>query len=518
MDSELLTALDRIAGWIIDYSALGFLLLLVAAAITIAVFYYRDVTQTQHAIRRNYPVIGRFRYFFEHLGEFFRQYFFAMDREELPFNRAQRSWVYRAAKNLDNTIAFGSTRPLNQSNEVLFMNCVFPTLSADAVPTHSVTVGEGYARQPYSSSAIFHISGMSYGAISKPAVRALSAGAKEAGIWLNTGEGGLSPYHLEGGCDIVFQIGTAKYGVRDGDGHLSDERLREIASHDQVRMFEIKLSQGAKPGKGGILPEGKVTEEVAKIRGIPIGQDSISPNRHPDIHDVDDLLETLARVREVTGKPAGFKAVIGEIDWLDDLLAAVHRRGLAYAPDFITIDSADGGTGAAPQSLMDYVGLPLRRSLPLVVDKLDEYNLRGRIRVIASGKMINPAEAAWALCVGADFVVSARGFMFALGCIQALQCNKNTCPTGVTTHDPELQRGLVPKDKAKRVAHYAHNLMHEVGVIAHSCGVKEARALQRRHVYLIDERGVPEPLTDRYPQKTPRPEYLIASSEDRESA
>lgn len=518
MESTVMATLDRIAGAVIEYSALAFLILLASALVVIAVLYYRDVTQTQQAIRRNYPVIGRFRYFFEHLGEFFRQYFFAMDREELPFNRAQRAWVYRAAKNLDNTIAFGSTRPLNQANEVLFMNCQFPTLSADAVPTHAVTVGEGYADKPYTSSSIFHISGMSYGAISKPAVRALSAGAKAAGIWLNTGEGGLSPYHLEGGCDIVFQIGTAKYGVRNSEGHLSDDRLREVASHDQVRMFEIKLSQGAKPGKGGILPGGKVTEEVAKVRGIPVGQDSISPNRHPDIRDVDDLLDILVRVREVTGKPVGFKTVVGDIDWLDDLLTAVHRRGLASAPDFITIDSADGGTGAAPQSLMDYVGLPLRRSLPLVVDKLDEYNLRRRIKVIASGKMINPAEAAWALCVGADFIVSARGFMFALGCIQALQCNKNTCPTGVTTHDPELQRGLVPEDKAKRVAHYARNLMYEVGVIAHSCGVKEARALQRRHVYLIDERGVPEPLTGRYPQKTARPEYSIASTGDRESA
>ena len=279
-------------------------------------------------------------------------------------------------------------------------------------------------------------------------------------------------------------------------------------------MFELKLSQGAKPGKGGILPGGKVTEEVATIRGIPVGQDSISPNGHPDIRSIDDLLDTLARIRRVTGKPVGFKMVLGFSEWLDELGEAIHRRGLEFAPDFITVDSADGGTGAAPQSLIDYVGLPLRRSLPLVVDKLNEYRLRERVKVIASGKMINPAEAAWAICVGADFIVSARGFMFALGCIQALQCNKNTCPTGITTHDPELQRGLVPADKAARVANYAKNLMHEVGVIAHSCGVREARSLQRKHVYLIDERGVPEPLSLRYPDKTPRPEYLIASTAD----
>lgn len=513
MESGLIDTLQNIATGFIQYSALTLLVVLGFGLAYIVYLYIRDVTQTQHAVRRNYPVIGRFRYLFEHLGEFFRQYFFAMDREELPFNRSQRSWVYRAAKNLDNTIGFGSTRPLNHSNEVLFMNCLFPTLSHDAVPTRPVTVGEGFARQPYTSSAVFNISGMSYGAISKPAVRALSAGAKKAGIWLNTGEGGLSPYHLEGGCDLVFQIGTAKYGVRDAEGKLSDDRLRDIVRHEQVRMIEIKLSQGAKPGKGGILPGSKVTEEVASIRGIPAGLDSISPNGHMDIHSVDDLLDMIHHVREVTGKPVGFKAVIGFSEWLDELLEAIHRRGPEFAPDFITIDSADGGTGAAPQSLMDYVGLPIRRSLPIVVDKLSEYNLRQRIKVIASGKMINPAEAAWALCVGADFVTSARGFMFALGCIQALQCNRNTCPTGVATHNPELQRGLVPTDKAERVKHYALNLMYEIGVIAHSCGVKEARSLQRKHVYLIDERGVPEPLTDRYPEVAPNPQYIIASSQ-----
>jgi glutamate synthase domain-containing protein 2 len=514
MFATTLDKLNNIANAIVGYGALVFLLALAVGIVYLAYLYIADITQTQHAIRRNYPIIGRFRYIFEHLGEFFRQYFFAMDREELPFNRSQRSWVYRAAKNIDTTVAFGSTRPLNQNNDVLFMNCFFPTLSQDAVPTHAVTIGEGFAKHPYTSSAIFHISGMSFGAISKPAIRALSAGAKEAGIWLNTGEGGLSPYHLEAGCDIVFQIGTAKYGVRDADGHLSDDKLRDIARHPQVRMIEIKLSQGAKPGKGGILPGGKVTAEVANIRGIEIGNDSISPNGHTDIHSIDDLLDMIARIRDITGKPVGFKAVVGFSEWLDEMCEAIHLRGQKYAPDFITIDSADGGTGAAPQSLMDYVGLPIRRSLPLVVDKLCEYNLRKRIKVIASGKMINPAEAAWALCVGADFIVSARGFMFALGCIQALQCNKNTCPTGITTHDPELQRGLVPENKATRVKNYALNLMHEVGVIAHSCGVKEARGLQRKHVYLIDNSGSPEPLTNRYPERTPKPEYLIASTAD----
>jgi len=319
---------------------------------------------------------------------------------------------------------------------------------------------------------------MSYGAISKPAVRALSSGAKKAGIWMNTGEGGLSPYHLEGGADIVFQIGTAKNGVRDKEGNLNDDKLREVAAHDAVRMFEIKLSQGAKPGKGGILPGGKVTVEIAAIRGIDPGSDAISPNRHIDINSNSDLLDMIYRIREVTGKPVGFKSVIGAYGWLDSLFAEIRERGIESAPDFITVDSADGGTGAAPMPLIDDVGLPLRESLPMVVDKLNEYGLRQRTAVIASGKLVTPTDVAWALCLGADFVVSARGFMFALGCIQALQCNKNTCPTGITTHNKRLQRGLNPKDKAVRVANYAKNITYEVGIIAHSCGVREPRQLK----------------------------------------
>ncbi|MEM9255822.1 MAG: FMN-binding glutamate synthase family protein [Pseudomonadota bacterium] len=483
----------------IEISSLLLVFLLGLGILILAYMYVVDVTQKEQTIRRNYPVIGRFRYFFEHMGEFFRQYFFALDREELPFNRAQRSWVYRAAKGVDSTVAFGSTNPLNQPGDFIFLNGPFPPLDEEIESCRPITYGEGYAQNPYSTSSFFNISAMSFGALSKPAVRALSNGARDAGIWLNTGEGGLSPYHLEGGCDVVFQIGTAKYGVRDADGHLDDDKLRAVAAHEQVRMFEIKLSQGAKPGKGGILPGNKVTEVIAKTRGIPVGEDSISPNRHPDINSVDDLLDMVHRVREVTGKPTGIKAVIGQSAWLDELCQRILARGLEYAPDFFTVDSADGGTGAAPQSLIDFMGLPIRRSLPLVVDKLTEYGLKDRIKVICSGKMINPAGVAAALCMGADSVNSARGFMFALGCIQALQCNKNTCPTGITTHEKDLQRGLVPADKARRVTQYATNLMHEVEVIAHSCGVAEPRLLERFHAQRINETGVPEPLDEIFP-------------------
>ena len=450
----------------------------------IAILYLIDITQTQHAIRRNFPVIGRLRYRMEHLGVFFRQYFYAMDREEMPFNRAQRTWVYRAAKNLDTTQPFGSTRDLRPAGTLLFANTAFPELDSAAQTAPGLVIGPDCA-QPYAAGSFFNISAMSYGAISQPAVLALSNGARLAGCWLNTGEGGLSPYHLAGGADLVFQIGTAKYGVCDGQGGLDEARLCEVAAHPQVKLFEVKLSQGAKPGKGGILPAAKVTPEIAAIRGIPVGQDSRSPNRHPDIADPTELLDFICRVRTLTGKPTGLKWVIGDPRAVDDLCQAILGRGVADAPDFITVDSADGGTGAAPMSLMDYVGLPLQESLPLLVDKLIEYGLRERIRVIASGKLINPGEAAWALCVGADFVNSARGFLFALGCVQSLQCDKNTCPAGITTHNRRLQRGLDPTDKAERVRHYVENLRREVAIIAHSCGAADPRQLRREHCRIV---------------------------------
>ena len=464
--------------------------------------YITDVTQTKQALRRNYPVIGHFRYYFEHVGTFFRQYFFAMDREEMPFNRAQRSWVYRAAKDIENTVAFGSTRDLKPGGTVLFINTAFPTLGKDAVNEPPVVIGENSAEKPFTAHSFFNISGMSFGAISKPAVQALSYGAKKAGAWMNTGEGGLSPYHLEGGADIVFQIGTAKYGVRDKDGNLSDEKLREVAAHETVRMFEIKMSQGAKPGKGGILPAAKVNAEISKIRGIPAGEDSISPNRHPEIENNENLIDMINHIREVTGKPVGFKAVIGDKTWLAEFLAAVNKRGKQTAPDFITIDSADGGTGAAPMSLLDYVGMPIQESLPHVIDTICKAGLRDRIKVVASGKLINPAEVAWALCVGADFITSARGFMFSLGCIQALQCHQNTCPTGITTHNTKLQRGLVVEEKSIRVYNYIKNIRYEVGVIAHSCGVRSPCELSRRHARIVQDNGTSIMLADLYPDVT----------------
>lgn len=483
---------------LLEFLSFAFIGLIGAGLLFVVVLFVLDRLQTEDAIRRNYPVIGRFRHIFSTLGEFFRQYFFAMDREELPFNRAQRDWVKRTGEPHSNTVAFGSTRNLSIVGTPIFVNAAFPPLDDQFASSEPMVIGAG-ARMPYTARSFFHISGMSYGALSRPAVRALSRGAAKAGIWMNTGEGGLSPFHLEGGCDIVFQIGTAKFGVRNADGSLNEDKLRKIAANASVKMFELKLAQGAKPGKGGILPGAKVTPEIAEIRGLPVGIDAISPNRHVEIDDWDDLLDMIVRLRDITGKPVGIKTVVGDRESFRDFMQTIKKRGEAFAPDFITIDGGEGGTGAAPMPLIDLVGMSVRESLPLAADLRNEAGLKDRIRLVASGKLVNPGDVAWALAAGADFITSARGFMFSLGCIQSLKCNKNTCPTGITTHDPRLQKGLVVEDKDERVARYAQEIIHEVEVIAHSVGVAEPRLLRRRHVRIMQGSGQSVPMNEIYP-------------------
>ena len=453
----------------------------------IIVFFIRDTTQKTHAILRNYPIIGRLRYFFEIQGKYFRQYFFTGDRDEMPFNRATRSWVYKNAKNKGGIVGFGSTYDSREPGALIFVNAAFPILEEDQLPAPALSIGEGYCEQPFLARSIINISAMSYGALSTPAVRALSLGAAKAGCWLNTGEGGLAPYHQEGECDIIMQIGTAKYGIRDEHGNFSAARAREVAQF--VKAFEIKLSQGAKPGKGGVLPASKVNPEIAAIRGIPPWQDSISPNRHHDIGNIEELLDQIVFIRELTGRPVGVKTAIGGWHFINELCEAILRRGPEYAPDFLTIDGGEGGSGAAPQTLMDYAGLPIIEALPRVVDALIESGLKQRIRVVAAGKLVTSAKCAWALCVGADFVNTARGFMFSLGCIQAMRCHLNTCPTGITTHNPRLQRGLVVEEKYLRVANYATNVNREIGMIAHSCGLRHARELRREHIRIVETAG-----------------------------
>lgn len=458
------------------------------AALLLGALYLHDISQTQHTILRNFPVLGHFRYVSERMGEYMRQYQYLPDWVERPFNRLERSWVYRSAKGVSNLVSFGS----ENAPAFIFRNAPFPVLDEEKTewPGKMIGIAEGpgASRAPYLAPSFFNISGMSYGALSHAAVSALSRGAKAAGIWMATGEGGLAKYHLEGGCDVIMQIGTAKYGVRDEHGNLSEAKLREIAAKPEIRMFEVKLAQGAKPGKGGILPGAKVNAEIAAIRGIPVGKDSISPNRHTDIGNIRELGQFVDRVRSVTGKPVGVKFVAGQPGFLDDWFAdcIAHPEG---CPDYIQIDGGEGGTGAAPAPLADYVGLPITQALPMVAEARDRHGLRDRIRIIASGKLITPDKVAWALAMGADFVSSARGFMFSLGCIQAMKCGSGQCPTGVTSVDARLIRGLDPLDKAARVARYADRVREEVEIIAHACGLANASEFRSHHVTGI-ERGI----------------------------
>ena len=458
-------------------------LLLFAAGV-----YVHDVRQREHTILRNYPVVGHIRYFAEQWGEYMRQYHYLPDWEERPFNRLERSWVYRSAKGVSNLISFGSSvTPL-----FAFRNAAFPVLDEDkqsfAGKQIGIAEGPGACAQPYMATSFFNISSMSFGALSHAAVTALSHGAADAGVWLGTGEGGLAPYHLKGGCDLVFQIGTAKYGVRDENGNLSDEKLREIASHPEVKMFEVKLSQGAKPGKGGMLPKEKINEEIEQIRGIPRGKDSISPNRHKDISSVAELGAFVARVRQATGRPVGVKFVVGDAGFLDEWFTDC-KANPRHCPDYVQIDGGEGGSGAAPSALAESTGMPITMAIPMAVEARARHGLTERIRIIASGKLITPDKVAWALCMGCDFVSTARGFMFALGCIQAMKCASGECPTGVTATNPRLIRGLVPRDKSERVARYAETIRHDVEMIAHSCGCTRPEDLRPHHVTEV-ERGI----------------------------
>jgi len=489
----------------------GTLLAIIVFAVIIFLFI-QDVTQKKHAVLRNYPVIGHLRYFLEKQGEYFRQYFFAGDRDEMPFNRATRAWVYRVAKQEDGSglIGFGSTYDLKTPGAILFVNAAFPVQEWEKQATPPLVIGEGWCERPFLARSLVNVSGMSFGAISKPAVQALSRGAAIAGCWMDTGEGGLAPYHLEGGCDVIMQIGTAKYGIRDAEGNFSRERAKELAA--QVKAFEIKLSQGAKPGKGGVLPGGKVTAEIAAIRGIPVGESSISPNRHRDAANTTELLDQVAMIRSLTGRPVGIKTAIGGWWFLNDIAENVLRRGLEYAPDFLVIDGGEGGSGAAPQALFDHMSLSIEEALPRAADVLYESGLKERVRLVASGKLVTSARAAWALCVGADFVNTARGFMFSLGCIQALRCHTNTCPTGITTHNPRLQRGLVVQEKHLRVANYAMGMNRDIEMIAHSCGVAHPRLLKREHCRIVQANGQTAALSMLYPYPSAGGAAVVAAA------
>lgn len=457
-----------------------------------------DITQTRRSIVRNFPIVGRFRYFFEKLGPPLRQYIVTSDLLERPFNRLQRTWVYRASKGELNSMPFGTQLDLEAPGIIKFNPSAFPTYDVHASDEIDPIILGANRAQPFPVKHVANISGMSYGSLSKNAIRALSMGAKICGGYLNTGEGGCSPYHLEGGADLMFQLGPAKFGCRDSEGKFDPEKFKKLCENPLIKAVELKLSQGAKPGKGGVLPKEKISKEISDIRGVPMDRDCHSPNRHAEINDVASLMEHVDYLRKLAGgKPVGFKTVLGGEEFIRDVARyiAEHDDG----PDFITIDGAEGGTGAAPMSLSDHMGLGLQEALVIADNHLREAGARDKVLVIGSGRCITGAEVAIALGLGADLVHIARGFMFALGCIQALQCDTNDCPTGVATNNPWLSRGLVPSEKSKRVANYLKAIHHDVMMIARALGVTHPREIGRHHMSMIVEPGRRVALTEIYP-------------------
>ncbi len=436
-----------------------------------------DLLQTRRAVLRNYPVLGHFRYMLEGIRPEIRQYFIESDSEELPFSRRQRSIVYQRAKSDLDKRPFGTLENVYRSDYEWINHSLRPV----DIPDHDfrVTVGEGTA-QPYCAS-VFNISAMSFGALSANAVRALNAGARRGGFYHDTGEGGISPYHREHGGDLVWEIGTGYFGCRDAQGRFSEERFAVNAREPQVKMIELKLSQGAKPGQGGLLPGAKVTGEIASTRGVPEGEDCHSPAVHSAFSSPIELLQFVARLRELSGgKPAGFKLAIGHPwEWFA-IARAMQETGIV--PDFIVVDGGEGGTGAAPLEFADHVGVPMREGLMLVHNTLVGLDLRDRVRVAAAGKIITAFDLARTLAIGADWCNAARGFMFALGCIQSQSCHTGRCPTGVATQDPGRQRGLVPEDKATRVYNFHQNTLKALRDLLTAAGVTHPSLLGPEHV------------------------------------
>ncbi|HLS21980.1 MAG TPA: FMN-binding glutamate synthase family protein [Paenalcaligenes sp.] len=437
-----------------------------------------DVSQTRHAIRRNYPVIGNLRFFFEFIRPEIRQYFIESDTQPLPFSRVDRSLVYQRAKRENDKVPFGTQLQMYTPGYEWINHSMEPTVITDT--NFRTLIGGPDCTQPYSMS-VFNISAMSFGALSANAILSLNKGALLGNFAHDTGEGGISKYHTRYGGDLIWNIGSGYFGCRDQDGNFCPEQFAERARQEQVKMIEIKLSQGAKPGQGGILPGPKVTPEIAAARGVPAWQDCISPARHSAFNTPIELLEFVAELRRLSGgKPVGFKLTIGHPwEWFAIAKAMLKTN---ITPDFIVVDGAEGGTGAAPVEFIDHVGTPLREALRLVHNTLVGIDLRDRIRIGASGKIISAFDMARIMALGADWCNSARGFMFAVGCIQALVCHTGKCPTGVTTQDPLRQKALVVSDKSVRVASYQSSTLRALAELLEAAGLQHPSELRPHHI------------------------------------
>ncbi len=450
--------------------------LLVVAPILLMGAY--DYVQERHAIRRNFPFLGRFRYWFESIRPEIHQYFVETNSEGRPINREERSIVYQRAKNVLDTLPFGTQKDVYVGGYEWINHSLMPTHVEES--SLRVLVGGSACTQPYNAS-ILNISAMSYGSLSANAVRALNGGAKDGGFAHNTGEGAITPYHLESGGDLIWQIGTGYFGCRTHDGVFCDSMFAENAKRPEVKMIEIKISQGAKPSHGGILPAQKVTPEIAEIRGVPQGVDVLSPPTHAAFSTPIELLEFVARLRDLSGgKPVGFKLCVGKRREFLAICKAMRHTGIT--PDFISVDGGEGGTGAAPLEFSNYIGAPGIEGLIFVHNALVGFSLRDEVKIINMGGVIAGFGVVKRLALGADIVCSARAMMLAIGCIQALKCNTNACPTGVATQDPDLVAGLVVSDKRKRVGMYHKLTVGSVAEMIGAMGVRETAELRPWHI------------------------------------
>ncbi|MGW1455167.1 FMN-binding glutamate synthase family protein [Salegentibacter agarivorans] len=430
-----------------------------------------------HTIKHNFPVVGHLRYFLEGIGPELRQYIVASNREELPFNRVERGWIYASAKNENNYEGFGTDQDIFSTHYIFINNAMIPYKLDEKHPNAidpnfiacAKVMGEFNKRKrPFRPASIINVSAMSFGSLSARAIESLNDGCKEAGAYHNTGEGGLSQYHKKG-ADVVFHFGTGYFGVRDENGNFSMERMVALVKENpQIRAIEIKLSQGAKPGKGGVLPASKITKEISEIRHVPIGKDVLSPPNHSAFSNIPELVDFIEDIAEATGLPVGIKSAVGRLNQWEELAAlmAKTKRG----PDFITIDGGEGGTGAAPPSFADHVSLPWIYAFTDVYQIFLNEGITDRIVFIGSGKLGFPAKAAMAFALGADCINVAREAMMSIGCIQAQACHNNTCPTGVATQNKWLQAGINVKDKARRVNYYFTKFRKELLEITHACG------------------------------------------------
>ena len=448
-----------------------------------AVFFslvgFYDVCQRRHSILRNYPVIGHFRYLIELVRPEIRQYLLESDEESVPFSRVQRSLVYQRAKNLPSEQAFGSITDVYATGHEFLSHSLAP-VPRSAPETFRIDIGNAQCARPYSAS-IFNISAMSFGALSANAIRALNAGAWRGGFYQDTGEGSISPYHLEEKGDLVWELGSGYFGCRDEKGNFDPARFAEKAALPVVKMIEIKLSQGAKPGHGVMLPKEKISPIVAQVRGVPMGQDCVSPSAHTAFRTPLQLMEFIQKLRELSqGKPVGFKLCIGRPSEFMSIVKAMLQTGIY--PDFIVVDGSEGGTGAAPVEFSSHMGMPLREGLLLVHNTLVGAGLREHVRIGAAGKIISAFDIARALALGADWTNSARGFLFAVGCVQSMSCQNNQCPTGVATQDEERQKALDVVNKTERVYRFHRNTLLSLSEMLAAAGLAHPAEIRPEHL------------------------------------